>query len=55
MAKLNQFDWKLRNIANLNPSSETGQFLGQGGPSPEEDLSLWSTKENGGTNFFKLR
>jgi murein DD-endopeptidase MepM/ murein hydrolase activator NlpD len=47
MAKLNQFDWKLRNIANLNPSSDTGQFLGQGGQSPEEDLSLWSTKEKG--------
>ncbi len=54
MAKLNQFDWKLRNIANLNPSSETGQFLGQGGPSPEEDISLWSTKENGGAISSKL-
>ncbi len=54
MAKLNQFDWKLRNIANLNPSSETGQFLGQGGPSPEEDLSLWSTKERGEAMSSKL-
>ena len=54
MAKLNQFDWKLRNIANMNTSSETGQFIGQGGPSPEEDLSLWSTKENGGLMYSNL-
>lgn len=54
MAKLNQFDWKLRNIANLNPSSETGQFLGQGGPSPEEDFSLWGTKERGEVISSKL-
>lgn len=54
MVKLNQFDWKLRNITNLDPSSETGQFLGQGGPSPEEDRSLWSTKENGEAISSKL-
>lgn len=54
MAKLNQFDWKLRNIANLNPSSESSQFLGQGGPSPEEDHSLWRTKGNGGLIYSNL-
>jgi murein DD-endopeptidase MepM/ murein hydrolase activator NlpD len=46
MAKLSQFDWKLRNIANLNPSAEPDQLLGKGGPSPEEYLSLWNTTEN---------
>ncbi len=37
MAKLRQFDKKLRIIADLGPNKRSGQVLGIGGPLPEDD------------------
>lgn len=46
MAKLKQFDKKLRIITNMEVPADSNQALGIGGPSPEEDmLTLGSVKE----------
>lgn len=50
IASLKIFDRKLRIIANLEKKEEPGQFLGIGGPSPEDKLSLLT--DNGRKEAF---
>lgn len=47
MAKLKQFDKKLRIITNMEVPGGSNQMLGIGGPSPEEDLAALDSARGG--------
>lgn len=47
MAKLKQFDKKLRIITNMEVPGGSNQILGIGGPSPDEDMTALDAARNG--------
>lgn len=47
MAKLKQFDKKLRIITNMEVPGGSNQILGIGGPSPDEDMTALGAARNG--------
>lgn len=47
MAKLKQFDKKLRIITNMEVPGGSNQILGIGGPSPDEDMTALDVARNG--------